>query len=120
MMIILFAAAIILFIIAIGIWWRVFFGTANPPLSRSNVSIASSSSPAAGATVNSAENPELSTEGLSIDGATFNVELATTTVEQARGLSFRTSLGANAGCFSFSARQHPDLLDEGHELSRWT
>ena len=103
MMIILFAAAIILFIIAIGIWWRVFFGTANPPLSRANVSVASSSSPAAGATVNSAENPELSTEGLSIDGATFNVEVASTSVEQTRGLSFRTSLGANDGMlFIFS------------------
>jgi len=111
-MIILFAASLVLFIIAIGIWWHVYFGTANPPLPRANVSIASSTSsgsasgssdPAVGAATNPAENPDLNTEGLSIDGTMFNVEIASSSLEQTRGLSFRTSLGANDGMlFTFS------------------
>jgi uncharacterized membrane protein (UPF0127 family) len=117
MTLILFVAVLILFIIAIGIWWRVYFGTVNPPLTRTNVSVTSSSaltdatgSPdaatvaaAAGAATNSAENPPLATEGLTIDNTTFNVEVASTSLEQTRGLSFRTSLGPDDGMlFIFS------------------
>jgi len=122
-MIILLVAAVILFAVAVGIWWHLFFGTPNPPLPRADVSIASSSAssgaagvasattaiasssaaantiadPTAGAATNSAENPQLSTEQLSVDGAAFNVEMATNVLEQSRGLSFRTSLAANDG-----------------------
>jgi uncharacterized protein len=42
-------------------------------------------------------NPPLPADTLTVDGATFKVEIASTRVEQARGLSFRPSLGANAG-----------------------
>ncbi len=42
-------------------------------------------------------NPALPKNTVTIGNATFNVELATTTVAEARGLSFRTSLGTDAG-----------------------
>jgi hypothetical protein len=44
-----------------------------------------------------ASNPALPTQKLSIDGNTWTVEMATTTIQQALGLSGRESLGANDG-----------------------
>lgn len=101
-MIIFLAIAFVLFVIIIAMWWYFFFGKPNPPLARAGVSIASSSSsgitPAATSTpVVYGENPPLASEPLSIDHATFNVEIASTTLNQTRGLSFRPSLGANDG-----------------------
>ena len=52
---------------------------------------------AASSTIVSGENPPLAAEQLNIDSATFNVEIASTTLEQTRGLSFRPSLGASDG-----------------------
>lgn len=89
-MILLLAAVLILFIIAVGAWWYLFFGRANAPLPQASVSIASS-------TAVPGENPPLPGEPLSIDGATFTAEIASTSLEQTRGLSFRPSLGANDG-----------------------
>jgi uncharacterized membrane protein (UPF0127 family) len=107
MMTISFAAAIVLFAVALATWWHFFFGTANPPLPQATVSIQSSSLPvapvSAGAPVVDGENPPLSTETLSVDGAAFIVEMATSALAQTRGLSFRPSLGANDGMlFVFS------------------
>jgi uncharacterized membrane protein (UPF0127 family) len=114
----LLAIALVLFIIAFGAWWYLFFGKPNPPLPRVNVSVqsASSSAPAsalatttvttttasgaaaaAGAASNPAENPPLPAEQLSVDNVTFNVEIASTTLEETRGLSFRPSLGPTDG-----------------------
>jgi uncharacterized protein len=42
-------------------------------------------------------NPPLTTNTVTINGAVFNVEIASTSVAQARGLSFRPSLGENDG-----------------------
>ncbi len=112
-------AAPISFLIILGVWWYIFFGQPNPPLSRTNISIASSSTPIVGAaqsigTVSSSEamddstgtdiaNPPLPAEPLDIASAQFSVELASTIVEQTRGLSYRTSLGENDGMlFIFS------------------
>jgi uncharacterized membrane protein (UPF0127 family) len=105
--------ALLIFAVMVGTWWYVFFGRPNPPLSQTSVSIqgASSSSgvaavvSATGATASIAvttpivdgENPPLPDEPLDIDAATFNVEIASTTIEQTRGLSFRPSLGENDG-----------------------
>lgn len=109
MTLILLFTALVLFIIAFGAWWYLFFGRPNPPLPRADVSIASSTTipptpissstiaGAAGATSNSGENPMLAGEELTVDGVTFNVEIASTMLDQTRGLSFRTSLGANDG-----------------------
>ena len=48
-------------------------------------------------------NPPLAPGTVRIGGATFNVEIASTTLEQARGLSLRKSLGENDGMlFIFS------------------
>lgn len=48
-------------------------------------------------------NPPLAPDTVRIGNAAFSVELATTTVEQARGLSYRASLGENDGMlFVFS------------------
>lgn len=48
-------------------------------------------------------NPQLTKNEVKIGDAVFNVELATSTLEQARGLSFRDSLGADQGMlFIFS------------------
>jgi hypothetical protein len=73
---------LILFVIAIGAWWHLFFGQANPPLSRTDVSIT---------------NVPLGADQLSIDSAKFNIEVASTSMEQTRGLSYRASLGENDG-----------------------
>jgi uncharacterized membrane protein (UPF0127 family) len=76
-MIILICAVTVLFVLAFGAGWYFFFGRANAALSRTSVSIGS---------------------------ATFSVEVASTFAEQARGLSYRTSLGENAGMlFTFSS-----------------
>jgi hypothetical protein len=110
MMIISLAAALVLFIIAIGVWWYLFFGRANSPLPQTSVSIqsagqgslaaanaAGATSSAASSTVVPGENPPLANEQLNIDNAIFTVEIASTSLEQTRGLSFRPSLGANDG-----------------------
>jgi uncharacterized membrane protein (UPF0127 family) len=119
MTILLIALAIVL-IAAFIFAWRFFLGTPNAQLptaqmtvassipSSSAVGGASSSSPSSGigsATSNSPSddtdvdiaNPTLPEETLSIDRGTWTVELATTMTEQARGLSYRTSLGAQSG-----------------------
>jgi uncharacterized membrane protein (UPF0127 family) len=110
MMIISLAAALVLFIIALGAWWYLFFGRANSPLPQTSVSIqgtnqssspttsaAAATSSAASSSIVSGENPPLAEEQLNIDSATFTVEIASTSLEQTRGLSFRPSLGANEG-----------------------
>jgi uncharacterized membrane protein (UPF0127 family) len=108
-MLISLVAVLILFIFAIGAWWYLFFGRANPPLPQTSVSIQSagqrsSPSTASATAIASGENPPLAEEQLTIDSATFTVEIASTSVEQTRGLSFRPSLGTNDGMlFIFSA-----------------
>lgn len=109
MTITLLVAALVLFIIAIGIWWRLFLGTPNPLLPQANVSIRSSSttntgagaiaptSSAASSSIVDGENPPLPEESFSVDDAQFTVEIASTMLEQSRGLSFRPSLGASDG-----------------------
>jgi uncharacterized membrane protein (UPF0127 family) len=109
--------ALVLIGLVTAAWWHVFFGTVNPPLPQATVVVqsptssansssvvasntASTSTPgasAASAPIVAGENPPLAEEQLSIDGATFNVEIASTMLEQARGLSFRPSLSAHAG-----------------------
>ena len=109
-MLISLIAVLVLFIVVIGAWWYLFFGRANAPLPQASVSIQSadqSSSPSTGAAVATAgvasssivsgENPPLANEPLSIDSATFTVEIASTALEQTRGLSFRPSLDTNSG-----------------------
>jgi uncharacterized membrane protein (UPF0127 family) len=109
-------AVFILFIIAIGAWWHLFFGRANSPLPQTNISIQgtnqssstttstataaisnATTSSVAFSTIVSGENPPLTEEQLNIDSAIFNVEIASTSLEQTRGLSFRPSLGTNDG-----------------------
>ena len=105
--------SIAIVIVAGALLWRHLFGVPNPPLPSAHVAIVASSTASAGSssvslssssTAPSADsssvdipNPTLPEERLSLDGASWTVELATTMVEQARGLSYRTSLGADAG-----------------------
>lgn len=118
-MVLYIIGAVVVFAIIIVVWWKVFFGTPNPPLPTVTVSVASSTAPGVASTTSTVtptssasavasssgidqpivtgENPPLPTEPLAIDGATFTVELATTTLNQSRGLSYRPSLAANAG-----------------------
>lgn len=117
----LFAAVIVLCIIALGVWWHLFFRTPNPPLQQMSVSIQNSStvpvgvasstgvvsstaSSTASAQIVEGENPPLTEESLSVDGVTFTVEIASSPLEEARGLSFRPSLGVNDGMlFTFGS-----------------
>jgi uncharacterized membrane protein (UPF0127 family) len=104
-MLISLVAVLVLFIIAVSAWWYLFFGRANEPLPQTSVSIqsANQSSPTL-TTIVSGENPPLAAEQLNIDSATFTVEIASTSLEQTRGLSFRPSLGVNDGMlFIFGA-----------------
>jgi uncharacterized protein len=109
--------------VAVGIWWFTFFSQPNPPLPRQQVTIISSSTAAVATTAttttassttvasttattdtNIDENPLLPTEQLTIDNAAFDVEVASTMLEQSRGLSNRPSLAANDGMlFVFSS-----------------
>ncbi len=99
-------------IVAGVLLWRHLFGMPNPPLPPAHVTIVATSSitPSATSSITAVSssaavdsssvdipNPPLPTERLSLDGATWTVELATTMVEQARGLSYRTSLAPDAG-----------------------
>lgn len=96
-MIIVWLAAIIVAVAMFAVAWHFFFGVANPLLPQGSVSITTSS------TVPLAEG------SLRIDGAKWNVEIATSTVAQARGLSYRTSLNENDGMlfiFPSSSTQH--------------
>ncbi len=55
------------------------------------------------AVMSKAPNPPLAAGQVRIRNATFTVEMATTTLEQARGLSFRASLAEGSGMlFTFS------------------
>jgi uncharacterized protein len=121
MTIILTGALVVLLAIAAGVWWYVFFGQPNPPLPRVNVTVQSgtvptsamqttSSNPITGSSITASVssttdvNPTLPEESLSIASATFNVEVASTLLEQARGLSNRPSLGTDDGMlFVFSS-----------------
>jgi len=109
-LIILVAMAVLVLVYAAA--WHYFFGMPNAPLPQAQVTLTPtpsssassiSSSEEADATSTDIANPTLPEEGLSIDGATWTVELATTMVEQARGLSYRASLAPGAGMlFVFS------------------
>lgn len=116
---------VIIFVVIVialaAVAWHFLFGMANPPLPQGTVTVTSSdamtpvstpsstattSSPAAVATSSiiatssddeNIANPQLPTEQLNVDGAVFNVEVASTMVQQARGLSYRASLGVNDG-----------------------
>ncbi len=79
--------AFVLIVAALAAWWHVFFGKANPPLPQTTVTVPSAASAIA------APGPDQ----LAVDGAMLNVEIASTTMEQTRGLSYRDSLGANDG-----------------------
>jgi uncharacterized membrane protein (UPF0127 family) len=86
MILIFIGIVFVVFAIVAGICWFVFFAQANPPLPQADVTI----QPVASDTV-------LGSDQLSIDNAIFDVEIASTTVQKMRGLSYRASLGENAG-----------------------
>jgi uncharacterized membrane protein (UPF0127 family) len=102
-MIIVWGVTIIAAVVIFATAWHFLFGMPNPPLSQGQVTIslttvATSSVPAASSTASSSVPEQNSSKDqLRIDGATWHIEFATTTVEQARGLSYRASLGTNDG-----------------------
>ncbi len=87
--------------------WHFIFGTPNPPLPRVDVTVASSTDPSASTASSSASTTTttvLGADQLSIDGGVFDIEVASTILQQARGLSNRASLGDHAGMlFIFSS-----------------
>jgi uncharacterized membrane protein (UPF0127 family) len=130
-MILLFLVFALTLIVIIAVAWHFFFGIPNPTLPTTQVTIASSStnnsnaattttvasssadvasstavvtSTTASSSTDADVNPQLPTEQLDIDNAVFNVEVASTMLQRARGLSNRTSLGPNDGMlFIFSS-----------------
>jgi uncharacterized membrane protein (UPF0127 family) len=105
---------LIVIVIVFFVVWHVLFGKPNPPLPRAQVIVQSSTPSTAVASstpVNSSsfpaavvtspivagENGQLSTTTMDIDSAIFDVEIASTTIQKANGLSFRPSLGADQG-----------------------
>ncbi len=99
MSLILLIAAAIVFVVALVAWWHLFFGMPNPPLRQGSVTVAQSSIPAAsgGTAASGTVSTAPGADQIAIDGVTFNVEIASTTLEETRGLSYRTSLGPNDG-----------------------
>ncbi len=99
----------IAFVVVIGVVWHYLLGIPNGPLPKAQVGIVASSAygapSAAGPSGNGAAsstnvdipNPTLPEEQLSIASATWTVEMATTVVEQTRGLSYRPSLAPDTG-----------------------
>ena len=96
-MIIVWLAGIIVAVAIFAVAWHFLFGMPNPPLRQGQVSINSATSTPVSCGSVSLPTDTSSTDQLCIDGATWNIELATTTVEQTRGLSYRTSLSENDG-----------------------
>lgn len=113
MTIILIIAAVLLVAVCAAVW-HYLFGKPNPQLPMAQVSINASgtgtgvgasatTTPSAIATTTASStdvdiaNPTLPEEKLSIDNATWTVEMATTAVEQTRGLSYRSSLAPDSG-----------------------
>ncbi len=99
---VIFIIAFIIAVVGGSVAWHYLLGVPNPPLPLAQVVIGASGSSstaaqAADSTSTDVVNPVLPKESLSIDGATWTVEMATTTVEQARGLSYRTSLAPGTG-----------------------
>lgn len=114
-MIMLFIS-VVLIVIVIALAWRMFFGSANAPLPRAQVTIQSSSTSAgdvatssgtltiASSSIVAGENGQLATTSLSIDNVIIDVELASTMMQQANGLSYRPSLGVDQGMlFTFGS-----------------
>jgi uncharacterized membrane protein (UPF0127 family) len=104
-MTLLLIVLLILVGVGVGAGWHLVFGRPNPPLPQQQLTIQNMPSTSATTTTGSmdASSTAPQTDQLSIDGATFNVEIASTMIAQARGLSYRTSLGANDGMlFLFS------------------
>jgi hypothetical protein len=89
--------ALVLVVLVAAAWWRVLWSSANPPLPRAEVVVQTSSASAPTTAVPSSSASMPGADQLSIDSAIFNVEIASTTIEQARGLSYRASLGENDG-----------------------
>ena len=85
---------------------HVLLGKANPPLPQTQITIQSSTADTASTSVSSVqasslvvagENAQLGTTTMKIDGATFTVEIASTTLQKANGLSFRKALDDGQG-----------------------
>jgi uncharacterized protein len=114
-MILLFLVFALIIIVIFAVAWHFIFGVPNPPLPTAQVTVASSTTNIATSTTSSIStvistsstvstssddtdmNPPLPTEQLGIDSVVFNVEIASTMIQQSRGLSNRPSLGANDG-----------------------
>lgn len=91
-MIIAWIVGIIVAVTAFAAMWHFLFGMPNPQLPQGKVSIVPAQTSTSTITSTTTSMPTVG-----IDGVTWNIELATTTVAQARGLSYRASLGANDG-----------------------
>ena len=106
---IIFIVGIVLIAAAVcGALWFLM-SRVNPPLPAATVQVTSTvpsvpSSTSVSAAVVSGENPQLATETLQVDRATFIVEIAQTMLQQTSGLSFRSSLAPGYGMlFLFGA-----------------
>jgi len=109
----LFIFGIVLIVIAAaGTWWFFFVKRMNPPLPEKTVQITgappaaapASSSSAVSSSLPDGENPQLPSEMLQIDNATFTVEVASTMLQKTNGLSFRSGLAPGHGMlFLFNA-----------------
>lgn len=99
--------AVVLIVIVIALVWHMFFGRANAPLPRTQVTVSTSTANAEATSsatetalpspIVAGENGQLATTSLNIDNVTFDVELASTMMQQANGLSYRPSLGTDQG-----------------------
>jgi uncharacterized membrane protein (UPF0127 family) len=97
-MIIVWLAGIIVGMATFLAAWYFLFGMPNPPLKQGKVSIGSAAISSSSTTSSTLMIPANNSEDqLRIDDAIWNIEFATTTVEQTRGLSYRASLGENDG-----------------------
>ena len=98
-MIFIVIIAAVLIVAAYAVVWHFLFGMPNAqlPPARANIVASAPAGAATDSTSTDIANPTLPEEKLLIDRGAWTVEMATTMVEQARGLSYRTGLAPDAG-----------------------
>jgi uncharacterized membrane protein (UPF0127 family) len=86
----------ILLVVTGAVLFYLKFLRGNPPLKREQLTIITATSTVPSA-MTATSTGMLATDTITIDSATFNVEVASTVIEQTNGLSYRTSLAPNDG-----------------------
>ncbi len=107
--IIILTSIVLALVLLIVLYVFFVFGRPNPPLRTGQATINATSSGAettSTASGTGSSSSSMAGEHIVIDSATFDIEIASTTIEQARGLSYREGLAENAGMLFLFGSYH--------------